>query len=39
MIRVKDLHKSFGEVKAVRGVSFDAEDGRVTGILGPNGAG
>ena len=39
MIRVEDLHKSFGEVKAVRGVSFEAEDGRITGLLGPNGAG
>ncbi len=39
MIRVDALHKSFGEVKAVRGVSFAAEDGRVTGLLGPNGAG
>lgn len=39
MIRVEDLHKSFGEVKAVRGVSFEAPDGRVTGLLGPNGAG
>jgi len=39
MISVKDLHKSFGEVTAVGGVSFDAEDGRITGLLGPNGAG
>jgi sodium transport system ATP-binding protein len=39
VIRVDGLHKSFGEVKAVRGVSFAAEDGRVTGLLGPNGAG
>lgn len=39
MIVVDDLHKSFGEVKAVRGVSFKAEDGRITGLLGPNGAG
>jgi sodium transport system ATP-binding protein len=39
MISVNGLHKSFGDVKAVRGVSFDAEDGRITGLLGPNGAG
>ena len=39
MIVVNDLHKSFGEVHAVRGVSFTAEDGRITGLLGPNGAG
>ena len=39
MIHVSDLHKSFGEVKAVRGISFDAHDGRITGLLGPNGAG
>lgn len=39
MIRVDGLHKSFGAVKAVRGVSFDAPDGRITGLLGPNGAG
>jgi sodium transport system ATP-binding protein len=39
MIRVDDIHKSFGKVRAVRGVSFDAPDGRITGLLGPNGAG
>lgn len=39
MIRVENLHKSFGNVQAVRGVSFDAADGRITGLLGPNGAG
>ena len=39
MISVKGLQKSFGEVKAVDGVSFDAADGCVTGLLGPNGAG
>ena len=39
MISVKGLHKSFGDVKAVDGISFDAEDGRITGLLGPNGAG
>jgi sodium transport system ATP-binding protein len=39
MIVVDDIHKSFGKVRAVRGVSFDAPDGKITGLLGPNGAG
>lgn len=39
MIVVNDIHKSFGDVKAVRGISFDAPDGKITGLLGPNGAG
>lgn len=39
MIVADGLEKSFGAVKAVRGVSFRAEDGRITGLLGPNGAG
>ena len=39
MIKVTDIHKSFGKVQAVRGVSFDARDGEITGLLGPNGAG
>jgi sodium transport system ATP-binding protein len=39
MIVVKNLRKSFGEVQAVKGVSFEARDGEITGLLGPNGAG
>ena len=39
MIRVADLHKRFGDVVAVDGISFTASDGAVTGLLGPNGAG
>ena len=39
MISVNDIHKSFGDVRAVRGVSFTAPDGKITGLLGPNGAG
>jgi len=42
MIAVRDLHKAFGknrEVRAVRGVTFTAPDGEITGLLGPNGAG
>jgi sodium transport system ATP-binding protein len=39
MIEVRDVHKSFGKIDALRGVSFSAPDGKVTGLLGPNGAG
>jgi len=39
VIKVDNIHKSFGKVHAVRGVSFDAPDGKITGLLGPNGAG
>jgi len=38
-ITVSDLRKSYGQVEAVRGVSFDIEQGEVFGLLGPNGAG
>lgn len=39
MIRVTNLHKSFGPVRAVQDISFTAPDGLITGLLGPNGAG
>jgi sodium transport system ATP-binding protein len=39
VIIVKNLRKSFGDVRAVNGVSFQARDGEITGLLGPNGAG
>ncbi len=38
-ISVVELHKSYGAVKAVDGVSFEVEDREIFGILGPNGAG
>ena len=38
-IEVSDLHKSYGSVEAVRGVSFEVQPGEVFGLLGPNGAG
>ncbi|MFY2791225.1 ATP-binding cassette domain-containing protein [Rhodococcus sp. KRD162] len=38
-VHVEDVHKSFGDVHALRGISFSAERGTVLGILGPNGAG
>lgn len=39
IIEVQNLHKSYGAVQAVRGVSFSVEAGEVFGLLGPNGAG
>jgi sodium transport system ATP-binding protein len=39
MLEARGLTKSFGKVSAVRGVSFSARDGQITGLLGPNGAG
>jgi ABC-2 type transport system ATP-binding protein len=38
-IEVSDLRKSYGDVEAVRGLSFAVERGEVFGLLGPNGAG
>ncbi len=39
MLEARALSKSFGSVAAVRGVSFTARDGQITGLLGANGAG
>ena len=39
MIRVKDLQKSYGSLRAVDGISFEVPEGQMLGFLGPNGAG
>jgi ABC-2 type transport system ATP-binding protein len=39
MIKVRDLRKSYGEIQAVDGVSFEIRKGETFGLLGPNGAG
>jgi ABC-2 type transport system ATP-binding protein len=36
---VEDLHKSYGNVRAVNGISFEVKSSEVFGLLGPNGAG
>jgi ABC-2 type transport system ATP-binding protein len=38
-ISARGLEKSYGEVRALRGVDLDAAEGSVLGLLGPNGAG
>ena len=39
VIKVKNLKKKFGQLKAVDDISFSVEKGEVLGFLGPNGAG
>jgi ABC-2 type transport system ATP-binding protein len=39
VIEVNDLHKVFGDVRAVDGISFSVDEGTIFGFLGPNGAG
>ena len=36
MILCNDLHKQFGDVEAVKGVSMEIPDGRFLGLLGPS---
>jgi len=38
-IQALGLHKDFGEVYAVKDVSFDVNEGEIFSLLGPNGAG
>lgn len=39
IIKVKDLVKNYGSFQAVKGISFDVQEGEIFGLLGPNGAG
>lgn len=39
MLEVQNLVKHYGEVKAVKGISFDVKEGEIFSLLGPNGAG
>ncbi|MGI6586230.1 MAG: ABC transporter ATP-binding protein [Lutisporaceae bacterium] len=39
MLEVKDLHVSYGAIKAVNGISFNVEEGEIVTLIGANGAG
>ena len=39
VLQVENLTKRYGDVEAVRGISFSVQEGEVFGLLGPNGAG
>jgi len=38
-VKVTDLHKSYGNFHAIKGISFTVHEGEVFGLIGPNGAG
>jgi ABC-2 type transport system ATP-binding protein len=39
VITIKNLQKSYGEIKALKNISFSVKTGEIFGLLGPNGAG
>jgi len=39
MIEIRDLSKSYGEIKALQSASINIQQGEIVGLLGPNGAG
>lgn len=39
LLTITDLHRDFGGVRAVQGVTFLVAEGTITGLIGPNGAG
>ena len=39
LLKVTDLKKAYGAIKAVDGVSFEVMPGEIFGVIGPNGSG
>jgi branched-chain amino acid transport system ATP-binding protein len=39
MLQIRDLHVSYGEIKALKGISLDVPDGTIVTLIGANGAG
>ena len=39
VLSIQGITKSYGKIKALKGLSFDVPEGSVFGLLGPNGSG
>ncbi|MBR0368624.1 MAG: ATP-binding cassette domain-containing protein, partial [Clostridia bacterium] len=39
MLKVKDLKVNYGGIEALKGISFDVEQGQIVTLIGANGAG
>ena len=39
MLKINDLHVSYGPIKALKGVSIEIEENEITAIIGANGSG
>ena len=39
IVSLKDVHKSFGDLEVLKGISFDVKKGEVICIIGPSGSG
>ena len=39
MLKIQDLHVSYGAVRAIKGISLEVNDGELVSLIGPNGAG
>ena len=39
MLKVSDLHVSYGGIKALRGINLEVPDGKIVTLIGANGAG